>query len=1762
MKRTLALAAIMLLICSAAFAQRHTDRLDRGLVAVPTGSTVGGSYSNMVTWRRLADEYSGVTYNLYKDGSKVASNLTTTCFNDGSSAPTSTSYRVAAVINGVEQTPCDAVTPWTQYVYNLVERCPTGYLDINLADVYDRDGKDVTAHYEPNDAEMADLDGDGQLEIIIKRLNTYDASTEGGTKDMYAYDSKEFVVLDAYDVNWQTGAATLMWRIDCGPNMVSLNSTEIDIIAYDWDEDGKAEVVLRGADDMLILDNDGKTTLHTVGTAGINKRDQLGSHTNSQYAWTHRGNEYLIYMNGETGMLYQQMAYPLKRFESNETVSSDGETAAWGDNYGHRSSKYFMGAPVLDGRKASLFLARGIYTRHKMMALDLVGNEWHQRWSWNNNTSDSPWYGNGYHNFVIADVDEDGRDEIVYGSMVIDDNGRGLSTTGFGHGDAQHVGDFDPYRKGLEFFGCNEDKPAMNYRNATTSELYVRVTGASDDGRALMGNFSNSYPGSQGRSVSSGLYSSVADKVVSELGTFIEWGDLNFRIYWDGDLCDEILNSPGIASEAKVEKPGTGRLFTSSGCNMNNDSKNNPCFQGDIIGDWREEIVVRRGAGLRVYTSGMYTAYSMPCLWYDHEYRQAMVWQMMAYNQPPHVSYFVGEMEGFTQAPPPLTNSGRTEINNGGTISTTTEHLMMAKTGNMTVSVANGAAPRQLTVNTPSWVQGNDDNNGITTTYYTHTLTGGAFSGSMSLTKQGDGLLVMPNVTETYTGKTDVWAGSLAFSGTLSNSPVWMNRHTKFIGAPTISNALTMEYGAVFSPSEAGVTDATAASYATATVATLNMNEGARMVIQMDPANGRSDKVIIGTLNLRTRSGDAWTNYGPEYLKPVIQIVANSDLGTAKKYTLGTVDALNVNGTPVSGSKETPVASVALEGAGEGELYFYGGKLVLFFDGASWEEEIITPVYSNDFETTGWTPTGKTDGWTCNPGNTTANTFASKVIGVGSGTGDMGLVSPTMNVDPEKISIIDVDLKFKMDACTSGKSSGIEFITSDVNVNNGYVSSGTPFFSINASASGNGYWGSIYAGGTNYLTQLNQASVTYENNTLNRNSTGIVVLNARFNFATKKTTFTLKNLNGTTLVATTTVDFANNDATTLDRIFVHAGKTYGGVTVDDVHVYTVETSIPYADYTVRYVSTIADIETEIKSEEVRSGVVDETVTLNDADKNTITYGGHQYYYVSDNAGTSTIKEDNSTEVKIVFEEAAFSGDYYLKNKATGAYLAAGNYWGTQAITNTQGGHRVGLEALPQGKYRLNTYIYRDQNHSSSLHYLNDNYCDGEAQEWQIVDAGDGYYTLSNANGNLTGGAVDEALSMTNGTGDNTKWQILTAEERKAETEIRMASATPTNGVDATFYITAPGFAWADMDDRAAWQGSPAFGGFDNGGSGRSWNAEKFTNPYATFDVYQALTGVKPGAYKLTVQGYYRNGINNASDANDNLAKLYANSTEVPLKNIRYYGYTDDTHSAEGFTTDKSGYFVPDSQSDAAKTFNAGYYGNELYVVVGEDGNLRVGVKKTAATGANEDWACFDNFLLTYYGNDVTATIGSTGWTTFASPYPLDLSNMTVSTGDVKAYYASSVGTGKIVMTSTDSKGVAAGTGLMLKGTAGATVTIPVAISGTGIVGNMLVGCTAETHVDASETCYVLVNNGGTAEFQSLSAHGATIPAGKAYLNTVVNSARLIISFDEEDPTAISFAEQWGGAERTQLKDGKYLIDGKIVLVKNGVKYSANGQILK
>ena len=873
LKHRLTMSALLLMASTGVIhAQRMTDALDRGLVAVYR--TNGTNEGTFLSWRVLPNEYFDVTYNVYRNGTKLNSSpLQVSNFVDTNGSQTA-SYTVTAVVKGVEQTACTAVTPWLSALQKYTTRTYAGYLDITLQNVYSKaDHSDITSDYSPNDASVADLDGDGELEIILKRLNTADAA------NLYRATNTDYAIIEAYKLNGQR-----LWWIDCGPNMVSLNSTEINAVAYDWDQDGKAEVLLRGADGMIIHKADGSTQV--IGNASVNTRSVFAGATTAQYAWTHTGNEYLIYMNGQTGATYQVTDYPLKRLESGET----DEKTAWGDNYGHRSSKYFFGAPFLDGRKPSIFLARGIYTREKMIALDVdpISHKLTTRWTWNCNDASSSWYGQGYHNFTVADVDWDGRDEIVYGSMVIDDNGNGLSTTGLGHGDAQHVSDFNPYIHGQEMFAANEDRPACNYRDATTSNIYYRLTASNDDGRALMGNFSNNYHGAQGRSTISPMISSITNASINN--DFIAWSDLNARIYWDGDLLEEILNSPGTAKEAKIDKPGTGRMFTSSGCNMNNDSKNNPCFQGDILGDWREEIILRHGSnGLRIYTTAIPTDYRIPTLWADHQYRQSEVWQMCAYNQPPHVSYFIGEAEGITIAPPPLTNSGRKEIANGGTINSShnNQQIMLAETGNMTVNVSGNASPWVVYDNAPTWVQGHNNNAVITKTTYTHTITGGAFTGSTRLVKQGDGFLALPNVTQTYTGNTDIWAGGLIFDGTMQNSRVWLNRFTalKSTGG-RFNRGITMEYDAKLIP---GGSNVKAEMYARS----LTMNFGSRVMYDIYSDDITADQVNLDTLSINTVN---WTD-GPTYLRPVFQFIQHNKSGQSTPaegaYCLGQVGTIN-----------------------------------------------------------------------------------------------------------------------------------------------------------------------------------------------------------------------------------------------------------------------------------------------------------------------------------------------------------------------------------------------------------------------------------------------------------------------------------------------------------------------------------------------------------------------------------------------------------------------------------------------------------------------------------------------------------------------------------------------------------------------------------------------------------------------------------------------------------------------------------------------------
>lgn len=877
-KKLLATSALALLVSMGANAQRFTDKLDRGLVAV---KTTKGVYCS---WRIQADEYYDVKYNLYRDGTKVnAEPLDVSNFTDTSGSESS-QYTVKAVLNGVEQQASKAATVFK-----------SNYKEIKI-----KHDASLKATYEPNDACCADVDGDGEVEILMKFNNKEEAEQlypkNGPTIDGVA--TKEYSMLACLK---QDG--TVLWWVNCGPNMGDFQNNEQNIVGYDWDMDGKAEVVMRLEEGSTVHMADGTT--YTIGANGkngsswTNYREPKGS--GSVEWFTHYGKEFLWYCEGATGKPYQCIEFPLKRLEDGETDLK----AAWGDGYGHRSSKYFFGAPYLDGKHPSIFLGRGIYTRHKFIAYD-VDPKTHDlkvRWKWTNNQPGSPWYGQGYHNYIVADVDWDGRDEIVWGSMVIDDNGKGLSTTGLGHGDAQHIGDFNPYIHGQEMFACNEDNPSNNYRDATTSKIYYRKTDTNDDGRCLAGNFYNDFPGAVGHSAHDTPISTVTNDHVS---TNTNGLSMNFRIYWDGDLLEECFNN------TEVTKPGVGTIATFLGAYSNNSTKATPCYQGDIFGDWREEVIERTADNnIRIYTTNEPTKWRNYSLWYDHQYRNGMVWQPCGYNQPPHTSYFLGELEGITIAPPPLTTTGREEVGSSISKALDGKHALLATTGDATVSVAEGVSPAIFTDNAPSWVQGTaasecrTKDTEIKYTYYTHTLTGSAFTGGMRLVKQGDGTLVLPNVKQTYTGKTDVWAGTLQFDGTMESSPVWLNRFAELnSNGGNFKGGIKADYGSVIRPGGKE-------NIGTLTTSSLDLGFGARVVF--DAKDGNVDKLVAAKMSIEKKY---WKN-GPQYNTPVFEFATAPAPGT---YTLAEVGELT--------GKLSDIVVEGLDGH-KFSLEYTDGKIVL-----------------------------------------------------------------------------------------------------------------------------------------------------------------------------------------------------------------------------------------------------------------------------------------------------------------------------------------------------------------------------------------------------------------------------------------------------------------------------------------------------------------------------------------------------------------------------------------------------------------------------------------------------------------------------------------------------------------------------------------------------------------------------------------------------------------------------------------------------------------
>lgn len=556
------------------------EDLNRGLVSVRSGS------GNLVSWRLLGTESYSTGFNVYRGGTKVNSSPITNSTNYlDSGAAADASYTVRAVVNGTEQGASEASLRFTG----------GNYLDVPISA--------PAGGYSANDASVGDLDGDGQYEIVLKwdPDNAKDNSQSGVTGNVY---------VDAYRLN-----GSRLWRIDLGRNIrAGAHYTQFQV--YDYDGDGRAEVAMKTAD----ATRDGVGAV--IGNASADHRNSSG--------YILSGPEYLTVFNGLNGAALSTVNYEPPR----------GTVSAWGDSYGNRVDRFLAGTAYLDGVRPSLIMSRGYYTRTVIVAWDFRNGSLTRRWTFDSNSAGSAYAGQGNHQLSIGDVDADGRDEVVFGAMTINDNGSPLWNTGRGHGDALHVGDLVPSRAGLEVFKVSEStsQPGSWLADARTGQILWSTASGADNGRGVAGDIWAGSPGAEAWSASDTTLRNTANG--ASLGR--EPGSINFLVWWDGDPVRELLDG------THIDKYGTGgdtRLLTGSNVASNNGTKSTPALSADLLGDWREEVIWRTSdnTALRIYATTNTTDRRIHTLMHDPMYRVAIAWQNTAYNQPPHPSFFIGD---------------------------------------------------------------------------------------------------------------------------------------------------------------------------------------------------------------------------------------------------------------------------------------------------------------------------------------------------------------------------------------------------------------------------------------------------------------------------------------------------------------------------------------------------------------------------------------------------------------------------------------------------------------------------------------------------------------------------------------------------------------------------------------------------------------------------------------------------------------------------------------------------------------------------------------------------------------------------------------------------------------------------------------------------------------------------------------------------------------------------------------------------------------
>ena len=635
------------------------ERLDRGVVALPAKDK-----GIFVSWRLLGTDSAATCFDVERNGKVIAQHIRQTNFVDKKG----TSKDVYCIVTYQQEPKMDAsakrelsreVKPWSDLYRSLPVNRPEGGVA--------PDGRAYT--YSPNDCSVGDVDGDGEYELIVKwdPSNSHDNSHDGYTGD---------VVFDCYKLNGKQ-----LWRINLGKN-IRAGAHYTQFLVYDFDGDGKAEMICKTSAGSV--DGKGKFVSGAATDADIKKIDNSADYRNNAGRIL-TGPEMLTVFSGLTGKAIHTVWYNPNRAFGVGTQVAEGESlengypaysSAWGDkaNYGNRGDRYLACVAYLDGadKRPSAVMCRGYYTRAYLWAVDFDGKQLSTKWLHASVTPQQPSaYGQGAHNIAVADVDGDGCDEITYGSAAINNDGSLLYSTGLGHGDAQHLGDLDPDRPGLELFMVHEEYPyGSDLRDAKTGEILLRTYDKGDTGRGLAADIDANHRGCELWSADTPCVRDIKGQPISQKDRSEDLGNnekrafkpfsrmpaMNFRIYWDGDLQDELLANgrpphfpPYLqkwnGKEAVALPLSNGKQLYEMGHSVScNWSKANPNLQADLFGDWREEVIYwdeSDASHLNIFTTNEPTDYRVPTLMHDHVYRMGIAWQNVSYNQPPHLGYYL-----------------------------------------------------------------------------------------------------------------------------------------------------------------------------------------------------------------------------------------------------------------------------------------------------------------------------------------------------------------------------------------------------------------------------------------------------------------------------------------------------------------------------------------------------------------------------------------------------------------------------------------------------------------------------------------------------------------------------------------------------------------------------------------------------------------------------------------------------------------------------------------------------------------------------------------------------------------------------------------------------------------------------------------------------------------------------------------------------------------------------------------------------------------